>query len=41
VTVDRYHDQVLLYTWLSPLLPIAQGVHAHRTKPTELLNSML
>src|SRR5439155_14281705 len=37
-TVDRHHDQVLLYTWLSVLLPVPQSVHAHRTKSTELLN---
>ena len=37
-TNENSSQQAAALVYSVILLPIAQGVHAHRTKPTELLN---
>jgi hypothetical protein len=38
LTNENSSQQAAALVYSVILLPIAQGVHAHRTKPTELLN---
>ena len=40
-TNENSSQQAAALVYSVILLPIAQGVHAHRTKPTELLNLTL